>query len=241
MELPDPKQSADPVVIGCDPGVRIDLVVARDQSGPAHAFVSPEGLKRIHGDESDRLRSARATNTRKGSRKYKRLSRAMVKTSRRRTNRTVEWERHVACEVVDMGEVIGLADTDFHGLAKSAKGTRKRRGTNVGATRRRNRSLRYARPGALARRCRGPGCENRAHPSTELIPNSQASGARPVATRAGTTARSKRCSTANSVVTRTTTTPTPPRTSRRRRVRPGRRNRGHVQSLVSGKAVGAPY
>ena len=149
VELPDPKRPADPIVIGCDPGVRVDLAVTRDRGGPAHAFVSPDGLKRTHGDESDQLRSARATNTRKGSRKYKRLSRAMAKTSRRRTNHTVEWERHVACEVVNMGEVIGLADTDFRGLAKSAKGTRKRPGTNVGATRRRNRALRYARPGAL--------------------------------------------------------------------------------------------
>ena len=149
VEIPDTKRPADPVVIGCDPGVRIDLAVARDQGGPAYAFVAPDGLKRTHGDESDRLRSTRATNTRKGSRKYKRLSQEMAKTSRRRTNRTVEWERQVACEVEAMGDVVGMSGLNLHSLAKSAKGTRKRSGTNVGTTRRRNRALRYARPGAL--------------------------------------------------------------------------------------------
>lgn len=149
VELLEPKRPADPVVIGCNPGVRIDLAVARDQGGPAHAFLSPQGLKRTRGDESDWLRSTRATNTRKGSRKYKRLSREMVKATRRRTNRTVEWERQVACEVEAMGDVIGMSGLNLHGLTKSAKGTQKRPGTNVSATRRRNRALRYARPGAL--------------------------------------------------------------------------------------------
>ena len=149
VELPDPEPVSDPVVLGCDPGIRIDLAVARDRGGAAHAFKAPKGLKRTHGDASDQLRSARATNTRKGSRKYRRLSRDMARVSRRRNRRTVEWERQVACEVVAGGDVIGMADTDLHGLARSAKGTKQRPGRNVGAARRRNRDLRYARPGSL--------------------------------------------------------------------------------------------
>ena len=157
VELPDPKRPANPVVIGCDPGVRIDLAVAHNREGPAHAFVAPDVLKWTHGDESDRLRSTRATNTRKGSRKYKRLSRAMAKTSRRRTNCTVEWERHVACEIVDMGEVIGLADTDFHDLAKSANQEAARHECRCHAPAQPRPALCPAR--SPARRCRGPGCE----------------------------------------------------------------------------------
>ena len=149
VEFPAPKCPDNPVVIGCEPGVRIDLAVVRDQGGTAYAFRAPKGLKREHGDESDRLRSARSVNTRKGSRKYKRLSREMAKVSRRRTNRTVEWERHVACEVEAMGDVIGMSDLNLHSLTKSGKGTGKRPHRNAGTTRRRNRALRYARPGAL--------------------------------------------------------------------------------------------
>ena len=149
VELADPRPVADPVVMGCDPGVIVDLAVAQDRDGPAYAFVAPAGLKRQHGDEADRLRSARATNTKKHSRKYRRLSRELAKTSKRRTRRTVEWERQVACQVVALGQVFGMSGTDFRALARSAKGTKKRPGTNVAATRRRNRALRYARPAAL--------------------------------------------------------------------------------------------
>lgn len=149
VELPDPTPADAPMVIGCDPGVRVDLAVAGGIDEPAWAFLSPAGLKRQGDNEFDRLRSARATNTKKNSRKYRRLSRTMATRSRRRTNRTVEWERQVACQVVALADVIGMSGIDLHKLAKSAKGTRKRPGTNVAAARRRNRNLRYARPGAL--------------------------------------------------------------------------------------------
>ena len=149
VELPDPTPADAPAAIGCDPGIRVDLAVAGGIDEPALAFLAPAGLKRRHGDASDRLRSARATNTKKNSRKYRRLSRQMATHSRRRTNRTVEWERQVACQVVALADVIGMSGIDLHKLAKSAKGTKKRPGTNVAAERRRNRNLRYARPGTL--------------------------------------------------------------------------------------------
>ena len=149
VKLRAPRPVAEPVFVGCDPGVRVDRAVAQQPGGPVYAFLAPKGLKKAHGDAYDQVRNARAVNTRKHSRKYNRLSRQMTHMARRRTNRTLEWERHVACELVDLGDVIGLEGADLVQMTRNPSGTKKRPGHLVDIKRARNRNLRYARAGAL--------------------------------------------------------------------------------------------
>ena len=89
-------------------------------------------------------------HTQKFGPEWKKLNRKIAKVDKRSHNRSENWARHTAIEIVSRYGVIAIEALKLSNMTKSASGTKENPGTNVAAKRGLNRSLRDAALSSLA-------------------------------------------------------------------------------------------
>jgi len=99
--------------------------------------------------ESSDASNARSSAPR-GSSKRQKLALRIKRLREKATNRTENWARHTAQEIVDTYEVIALEELQLANRTRSAAGTIEEPGTNVSQKRGLNRSLQNAALGMIA-------------------------------------------------------------------------------------------
>ena len=129
--------------------VGIDRGVANTLALPDGTFLSMPRFLDEARQEIAACQRARAL-TKPGSKDHRLLSRRIAKLHRRSKNRSTNWARHTAAELVERYGVIVLEHLELKNMTRSAKGTAGKPGRNVAAKSALNRSLHDAALSRLA-------------------------------------------------------------------------------------------